>query len=373
LSRPGAPWRTLFLTLFPALFLALFLTPVLLPLAHATGAAAPGASAEAAAADPELHSIEPARLRSAFEAWAAACPQMLRLPAAQAARWRAACGDATALRAAQGSDAAVLAFLARHFKSAQSRPVAALLTGYYTPRFAARAQPAPGFAAPVYRLPAPAPSASRAQLARNGTLAGQELAWLADPLDAFSLEVQGSGELALPDGSVWELAYAGSNGQPYVSIGAVLVARGALSREAATFPGIRAWAAAHPADLAALLEENPRQIFFRVAATGGPAAGDPELGARGSLGVPLTPGISVAADPAIYPPGTLLVARVETPQVSPAGWQLWVVQDRGSALKGAGRLDLYQGRGTLAGERAGRQRERATVMALLPPLQAIGP
>jgi membrane-bound lytic murein transglycosylase A len=240
---------------------------------------------------------------------------------------------------------------------APAPPVEGLLTGYWEPEIAAALAPSPGFAAPLLGLPpGPGPFPDRAGV-MAGALSAHALAWAADPLDAFLLEVQGSGRLRLPDGSVRRIGYAGRNGHPYRSIGQALVARGAVAPEAVSAQAIRAWARAHPGDLPALLALNPSVVFFRWLDL------PPDLGPLGTLGVPLLPGRSLAVDPAHVPLGAPVWVEAED---EPGFPRLMVAQDTGGAIKGAGRADAFLGWGAAAGERAGRLRARARLTVLRP-------
>ncbi len=236
-------------------------------------------------------------------------------------------------------------------------PVAAFLTGYWEPEIAASLAPAPGFAAPLLgRPPGAGPWPDRAAV-MAGALAGHALAWAADPLDAFLLEVQGSGRLRLPDGTLRRIGYAGANGHPYRSIGRALVERGAVAPEAVSGPAIRAWAEANPEALPALLALNPSVVFFRWLDL------PPDRGPLGTLGVALTPLRSLAVDPAQLPLGA--PAWVEIPG-EPGFPRLMVAQDTGGAIRGAGRGDVFFGWGAEAGARAGRLRAAGRIVPLRP-------
>jgi len=185
-----------------------------------------------------------------------------------------------------------------------------------------------------------------------GVLAGRglEIAWAGDPFALFTLHVQGSGRLRLDDGRVVGVRFAGSNGRPYTSLGRTLVARGLLRQDEASMPGIRRRLELLPApQQAALLATNERYTFFRL------ADGDP----IGSLGVPLTPGRSIATDPHVVPPGAL--GYLVTPSVR----RFVVSQDAGAAVVGA-HADLFLGAGPEAEARAGSMRERGRLYLLLP-------
>ena len=195
----------------------------------------------------------------------------------------------------------------------------------------------------------------------GGALAGRglELAWAADPYAAFFLEIQGSGRLTLPDGSVLRVGYDGQNGHAYTGIGKLLRDRGALGPGQATMAGIVAWLRSHPADAPELLHANRSKVFFKRLAT--PAG----LGPPGALGVPLTPRVSVAADPAFVPLGAPL--WLDTTVAGAPFRTIAVAQDTGGAIKGANRLDLFWGSGEAAGAVAGGISAAVQVTLLLPP------
>lgn len=211
------------------------------------------------------------------------------------------------------------------------------VTGYYEPEFHAARSPNATQSRAIYRLPARL-SATRREIEEQQLLAGLEIAWL-DPLDAFFLQVQGSGRLIFADGML-RVGYAGKNGHPYVSIGKILIERGAIAAAEISPDTIRAWCADHPKQAQALLWENTSFVCFQ------PLDLPPELGPLGALGVPLRPLRSVAVDPALIPLGSLLWLDF-------AGHRgLALAQDIGSAIVGA-RVDLFCGTGIGAGQRAG--------------------
>ncbi|MGL4311970.1 MAG: MltA domain-containing protein [Paracoccaceae bacterium] len=236
--------------------------------------------------------------------------------------------------------------------------IAAEFTGYYEPVLPASRHGDARFRFPIHRLPdTGTPTAARAALVAGDALGGLELAWLDDPLEAFLLQVQGSGRLRFADGSMMRVGYAGSNGQAYVSIGKLLVARGIIPAHEIGIDAIRAHAAAHPEALAGLLNENPSYVFFKE------IAGLPETaGPIGTAGIPLTAMQSVAVDPAHIPLGSLLWMEAGDPDPIRA---LVIAQDTGSAIKGVGRIDLFFGTGEAAGKRAGAFRCTGTVTPLI--------
>ena len=191
------------------------------------------------------------------------------------------------------------------------------------------------------------------------------MVYLENPVDAFFVHVQGAARLRLPDGTVLRVGYAGRNGWPYTAIGRVLVQRGVARPEDLTADRLRARLLADPAAGQALMHENRSFIFFRRVDEVPADAGPP-----GTAGVPLSPGISLAVDPAFVPLGSPLVFAAELPDpdggAATAVVRLGVAQDTGSAIKGAARADLFVGSGAEAGLIAGRMRQPATLTLLVP-------
>jgi membrane-bound lytic murein transglycosylase A len=233
------------------------------------------------------------------------------------------------------------------------------LTGYYEPELPARLQRGGAFQHPLYApppdLPSDRPWLTRRDIELTGVLAGLELAWLDDPLQAFLLQVQGSGRLILPDGQMMRLGYAARNGHPYASLGRWLVAMGHIAEDAVDIPAIRAWAAANPALLQTALWQNPSFVFFKVI-----EGLDPALGPLGTAQLSLTAGHSIAVDPDIYPMGQLF--WLDSPGLS----RLVIAQDTGSAIKGPQRADLFCGTGAAAGDMAGQLNQTCRLFALVP-------
>jgi len=205
------------------------------------------------------------------------------------------------------------------------------------------------------------PYPDRAQLADGKALAGKELVWVDSPIDAFFLQIQGSGRIQLADGTTVRMAYADVNGQPYKAVGRALVEKGDLTLEQSNSTNIRQWLADHPDRQAEVLNSNPSVVFFREE-----KITDPNLGPRGAQGVPLTPGRSVAIDPRILPLGVPLFLATTDPVSGQPLRRLVLGQDTGGAIRGAIRADLFFGSGTEAGERAGRMRADGRMWLLWP-------
>jgi membrane-bound lytic murein transglycosylase A len=252
-----------------------------------------------------------------------------------------------------------------------SCPTEGKLTSYYEPVFEASRRPTAQHTVPLYQAPAGLvarrPWFTRQEIdtlpQARAALRGREIAYVADPLDALSLQIQGSGRLRItePDGrlSVVRVAYAASNEQPYRSVGGWLLQQGALRD--ASWPGIKAWARANPQRVQEMLWSNPRVVFFREEPLSDLDAG---FGPRGAQGVMLTPGRSIAVDKDSIPYGTPV--WLSTPGPVLALNRLVFAQDTGSAIVGAVRADYFVGWGAEAGEIAGRVKQPLALWALWP-------
>jgi membrane-bound lytic murein transglycosylase A len=246
-----------------------------------------------------------------------------------------------------------------------------LLTGYYEPMLEATRQRTATNTIALYRPPASLanrrPWYTRQEIdtlpEAGAALRGREIAFVADPIDALMLQIQGSGRARItePDGSqhVERLAFAGSNEQPYGSIGGWLLRQGAVRD--ASWPGIRSWIAQHPDRLQELLWSNPRVVFFREEAL---SPLDATAGPRGAQGVSLTPGRSIAVDKDSIPYGTPVWLASDGPLVRLQ--RLVLAQDTGSAIAGAVRADYFTGWGAAAGDLAGRLKQPLRLWALWP-------
>jgi membrane-bound lytic murein transglycosylase A len=203
------------------------------------------------------------------------------------------------------------------------------------------------------------PYYTRAEIeARGEAFEAPILAWAADPLELFFLQIQGSGQLELEDGERIRLAYAEQNGHPYRSLGRYLVERGELPLEQASMEGIKTWAAANPQKLQEVLNVNASFVFFRESA-------DPR-GPVGALGVPLAPQYSLAVDRRFIPLGAPVFLVTTFPLSDQPLARLAAAQDTGGAIRGVVRADFFWGTGAEAGVAAGRMRQQGKLWLLWP-------
>jgi membrane-bound lytic murein transglycosylase A len=234
-------------------------------------------------------------------------------------------------------------------------------TGYYNPVVSASRVRTSVYRYPLYGLPRgfrrwSRPHPTRAQLEGvdglhpSRLLRGAELVWLRDRLDAYLVQVQGSARLRLTNGRTMTVGYAGHTAHPYVSMGRQLVHDGKMAFEELTLPLMVDYFRRAPYELNSYLPRNNRFIFFRET-RGAPVSG--------AIGVPLTAERSIATDKALMPPGALALVQIEitnpaaVPVLGSSVTRLVLDQDAGSAIKGAGRVDVYMGSGEQAGQRAG--------------------
>lgn len=198
-------------------------------------------------------------------------------------------------------------------------------------------------------------------------VASGALLYVSDPIDAFFLQIQGSGRVQLEDGSVMRLGYADQNGHPYKSIGRVLIDRGELTSDSASMQNIRAWGERNPAKLPALLDENPSYVFFREVPSPQPGSLEARIdGPFGSLGVPLLAQRAIAVDPRAIPLGAPVFLATTYPLTSLPLERLTLAQDTGGAIRGAVRADFFWGFGPDAAREAGRMRQQGRLWLLWP-------
>ena len=319
--------------------------------------------------------ISPEALRRALAAFRLSCPAIVARPdlsgLTQPEDWRPLCDRA---RSDPGLDPAI--FFATHFQRVEVGGGMAFATGYFEPEIAGCRTRRPGCETPVYRVPPDLLEENphngmrgrgrmnedgefilyhdRAEIA-DGALAGRglELAWAADPIELFFLQIQGSGRVLMPDGSVMRIGYAGQNGHAYTPIGRLLRERGIIPT-GVTMQRIVEWLRANPEAGRALMNENRSYVFFRELTGPGPL---------GSLDVPVTARASVAVDPRFVPYGApVLLSNMDSPRAN----GLWIAQDTGGAIRGANRFDTFWGAGADAAETAGGMQARGRALILIP-------
>jgi membrane-bound lytic murein transglycosylase A len=314
----------------------------------------------------DLPGFEGDALNEAWNAWIRSCER-------PAAPWSALCPEIRRLSIAD--DAQQRAWMRERLQPYRVDPLNGttdgLLTSYYEPVFEASRRATPKYAVALWQPPAGLaqrkPWFSRKEIdtlpEAQAALRGREIAYLADPVDALILQIQGSGRLRItePDGSqrLVRVAFAATNDQPYRSVGRWLLDQN-LIRDA-SWPGIKAWIAANPNRVQEMLWSNPRMVFFREEAI------DPALasqGPRGAQGVPLTAGRSIAVDRESIPLGAPVWMQTRGDALNTQ--RLVIAQDVGSAIVGAVRADYYAGSGDAAGELAGRLKQGLQLWVLWP-------
>lgn len=314
----------------------------------------------------ELPGLEADSVHEAWPAWIQSCSR-------PAKPWAALCPDIRQLANASAQEQRrwIRENLQPYRVESHEGQSQGKLTAYYEPRFDASRQPRSGFSIPLYATPSGlvrnTPWFTRQEIetqpqARNA-LRGKALVYLADPIDAMILHIQGSGLINVtePDGSqrTVRMAFAASNEHPYKSIGSWLLQQGLLKD--ASWPGIKDWMDRNPSRVSELLWKNPRFIFFREENL---PAGQTPPGPKGAQNVPLTAGRSVAIDRNSIPYGTPVWLVSKGPQVTLD--KLVLAQDTGSAIVGAVRADYYAGSGKAAGDFAGRINQSLQLWALWP-------
>jgi membrane-bound lytic murein transglycosylase A len=349
--------------------------PVIVPVPPAP---VPPPPANALAAGVTLASpvtLTDAQARSALAAFTLSCPVLVRREdksgLTRGPDWQELCALATLANLRSPAE-----FFRDRFEWVRVGEGKAFATGYYEPEIAGSRLPQPGFALPIYRTPPdlvrctkPDGTTGRGRIDETGTcvlyytraeiedgaLAGKglELAWAADPIELFFLQIQGSGRLKAPDGTVMRIGYDNQNGREYVAVGRLLRERGILPTGGANMAAITAWMRAQPDGGRALMRENLSYIFFKELTGPGPL---------GALNLPVTPRVTVAADPLFVPLGAPVFVDLDRNEAD----GLWVAQDTGGAIKGANRFDTFWGAGDDAERIAGGMSASGTALILLP-------
>lgn len=304
--------------------------------------------------------------------------------------WRQACLEAS-LVPADAPQADLAAFFEKRFDPYQvvnaDETLAGMVTGYYEPLLHGSRKRSARYRYPLYGVPQDllvidlssvypdlkykrlrgrlegnrvVPYLARGDIDKDpAPLKGLEIAWVDNAIDLFFLQIQGSGQIQLPDGERIRVGYADQNGHPFRSLGRLLIRRGEITPERASMQGIKDWARRHPARVQAYLNANPSFVFFREL--------PPDLpGPIGSLGVPLTAERSIAVDPRVIPLGVPVYLATTWPNTATPLERLVMAQDTGGAINGGVRADFFWGFGDAAGELAGKMRQAGRMWVLLP-------
>ncbi len=355
---------------------------------RATFTAAPWSALPGWTADP-VHEAWPALLIG--------CRTLVAAPSTSAL-WRPPCAAAELVDSRDAS--AVRNFLETHFSpyavaAADDGSDTGLVTGYYEPLLNGSRVRGENFSVPLHAPPDDLLTVELATLypelknkrvrgrvdgkkvvpywPRAGIesgaarLSGKVLVYVEDPVEAFFLEIQGSGRIALADGTTLRLNYANQNGHPYRSIGRILIDRGDLPRSRASMQGIRAWVKANPQQARALLDENPSYVFFREVPPPAPGTLEAQIdGPIGTLGVPLLARRTIAVDARVIPLGAPVFLATTMPLSDEPLQRLTLAQDTGGAIRGPVRADFFWGFGDGAGREAGRMRQDGRMWLLWP-------
>ncbi|WCM29847.1 murein transglycosylase A [Sphingomonas sp. QA11] len=354
------------------------------PIAPAPAVPVPGSATAAKAglvAGPPLYSlpINEAQAARALAAFRISCATLQRRTDAsgltRGTDWQPACAAAST---AGSGDAR--AFFAQWFETVQVGDGKAFATGYYEPEIIGSRDRRRGYDVPIYGRPSDLVDVDLGQFSADlkgkkvrgrvdgsnfvpyfdrtaieqGMLAQRApiIAWAADPVELFFLQIQGSGRLRLPDGSVMRIGYDSQNGRDYTGIGALMRERGLLAPGQTSMQGIVAWLHAHPEEGRAIMRENKSYVFFR----------EQQGAPLGALGLPVTGGVSAAADPRFVPLGAPVFLSMDRTDAT----GLWIAQDTGGAIRGSNRFDTFWGAGDDARAIAGGMSARGTAFLLLP-------
>jgi membrane-bound lytic murein transglycosylase A len=334
--------------------------------------------------------------QAAWPAFLVGCKALVARMRTQAL-WQAPC---TAADAVDDHDAnAIRRFFEANFTpyrvTASDGSDSGIVTGYYEPLLTGSRVPGPAFPAPLFAPPDDlliidlaelypelkgkrvrgrldgrrvVPYWARADIdAGKAATDGKALLYVSDPVDAFFLQIQGSGRVQFADGTVIRVGYADQNGQPFRSVARVLIDRGEMTLAEASMQGIREWGRQHPDRLPALLDENPSYVFFREVPPPPPGSLEAQIdGPIGSLGVPLLAERTIAVDPRSIPLGAPVFLATTEPLSETPLQRLVMAQDTGGAIRGPVRADFFWGFGAQAGQQAGRMRQQGAMWLLWP-------
>lgn len=332
----------------------------------------------------EVDGLDRDNLASSWSGWLQGC-QALR----KQDTWKAVCDAAMQMSSSGKSE--IRAYLLQYFTPYQvTNPDGTntgLITGYYEPLLRGSRKRTDLYRYPLYSRPKdlinvdlgnlypelvnrrlrgkldgnrvePYYSRGEIEIAQS-PLAGYEMLWVADIIDLFFLQIQGSGVIQLDGGEQVHVGYADQNGQPYQSIGKVLINRGELTADKASMQGIKIWARVNIDKVRDLLNSNPSYVFFRELPVGLP-------GPLGALGVPIMAERVLAVDPRYIPLGAPVFLSTTQPNSRHPLQRLMLAQDTGGAIKGAVRADFFWGTGNEAGRQAGAMKQQGRMWVLLP-------
>jgi membrane-bound lytic murein transglycosylase A len=313
---------------------------------------------------------------AAMASFRTSCPGLLRREdlsgLTQKGDWQAAC-DAVKTWTGDG-----VSFFAAHMDAVQVGDGKAFATGYYEPEILASRTRQPGYEVPIYKRPTDLIEVDLGTFAsdlkgrkirgrvkgtalaqyddrtaiENGALAGKglEIAYAKDPVEFFFLQIQGSGRLRFPDGTVARIGYDNQNGHPYTGIGKLMKDRGLVTD--ASMQGLARYLRANPEEGRKIMQENKSFVFFR----------EEPRGPLGAMGYTVIAESSVAADPKYIPLGAPVWLSMD--RAEPNG--LWIAQDTGGAIRGANRVDTFWGAGDRAVAIAGGMAARGSALLFLP-------
>ncbi len=324
----------------------------------------------------------------AFAAFVQGCTALAGKP-----EWQDVCSRATVLAQSKAKTAEIRQFFIDNF--APFRVVNAdetdtgLITGYYEPLLRGSRTRTAEFRYPLYGPPQDlitvdlaevypdlkgrrlrgrlvgnklVPYLERSAIDSEGETAplrGLEIAWVDNAVESFFLQIQGSGQIQLPDGSRMRVGYADQNGHPFKSLGGLLIRRGELKLERASMQGIKEWARRNPDKVQQFMNGNPSYVFFKELPAG-------LSGPIGTLGVPLTAERSLAVDARVIPLGAPVYLSTTFPNSKNELNRLMVAQDTGGAIAGTVRADFFWGFGDAGGNQAGKMKQQGRMWVLLP-------
>ncbi len=337
------------------------------------------------------------RVAEIWPAFRAGCAALVA-SAATRKLWLPPCADATAVNPADRD--AVRTFFERYFSPYQVTAAdgrdTGTITGYYEPLLAGSRTRSARHGVPLYAPPDDLLTVDLTELypelkdkRLRGRIEGKrvipywsradiesgkapnngrrELVYVDDPVEAFFLQIQGSGRVRLAEGGIMRVGYADQNGHPFRSIGRILVERGELPLEKASLQGIKDWGRRNPDKLFPLLDENPSYVFFREVPAPRPGSPEAEIdGPIGTLGVPLLRERTLAVDRRSIPLGVPVFLATTYPLSDQPLRRLMMAQDTGGAIRGAVRGDFFWGFGDAAGKQAGRMKQDGRMWILWP-------